>query len=53
MLVLLMVEITKCAVEMVAAGMVYLPSVIQIGSGIQVVLRLLPQQFVKLQCWYY
>jgi hypothetical protein len=32
----------------------FLPSsFLMIGSGIQVILRLLPQQFQRLQCWYY
>jgi hypothetical protein len=27
--------------------------IMKIGWGIQIKLRLLPQQFLKLQCWYY
>jgi hypothetical protein len=29
------------------------PRVMTIGSGTQVILRLLPQQYERLQCWYY
>jgi hypothetical protein len=41
------------AIQMVSGGMVYIPSFITIGSGIQVILRLLPQPFEGLECWYY
>jgi hypothetical protein len=40
-------------VEMASDGVMYIPSFIKIGSGIKVILRLLPQQFERLQCWYY
>jgi hypothetical protein len=33
--------------------MIYKPSFITIGSGIQVTLSFLPQQSERLQCWYY
>jgi hypothetical protein len=33
-------------------GMIHIPRFMKIGSGIQVILRLLPQQFERLQCWY-
>jgi hypothetical protein len=32
----------KCAGEMASGGMIYLPSFMEIGSGIQLILRLLP-----------
>jgi hypothetical protein len=37
----------KYAVEMASGGMIqaYLPSFMKIGSGIQLMLRFLPQQF--------
>jgi hypothetical protein len=38
---------------MASGGMIYVPSVMTIGSGSQVILRLLPQQSERLQCWYY
>jgi hypothetical protein len=31
----------------------YIPSLMTIGSGIQAILRVLPQQFESLLCWYY
>jgi hypothetical protein len=34
-------------------GMVYIPRFMKTGSDIHVVLRLLPRQFERLQCWYY
>jgi hypothetical protein len=34
-------------------GMTHIPSFMKIGSGIQILLRLLPQQFKWLQYWYY
>jgi hypothetical protein len=40
-------------VEMASDGMIYIPSFMKIGSGIQVILMLLPQQHERLQCWYY
>jgi hypothetical protein len=43
----------KYAVEMVSGVMMYIPSFMTIGSGIRVILRLLPQQFESMQCWYY
>jgi uncharacterized UPF0160 family protein len=41
----------KYAIEMVSIGMIYsyIPSFMMIDSGTQVMLRLLPQQFDKLQ----
>jgi hypothetical protein len=43
----------KYTVEMASGGMIYIPSLMTIGSGIRVILRILPQQFERLQCWYY
>jgi hypothetical protein len=42
----------KYATEMGSAGVIYIPSFMAICSGIQVVLRLLPRKFERLQCWY-
>jgi hypothetical protein len=33
---------------MVSGGIMYIPSFMTIGSGIQVILRVLPQQFERL-----
>jgi hypothetical protein len=38
---------------MASDGMIYISSFMKIGSGIQVIARLLPLQFERLQCWYY
>jgi hypothetical protein len=38
----------KCAVEMASGVMLYVPSLMETGTGIQVTLRLLPQQFESL-----
>jgi hypothetical protein len=43
----------KYADEVASSGTIYTPIFMTIGSGIQAVLRLLPQQFERLQCWYY
>jgi hypothetical protein len=43
----------KNATEMASGGMTYIPSFMTIGSGIQVISRLLLQQFERLQCSYY
>jgi hypothetical protein len=43
----------KYAVQIVSDVMIYIPRLMTIGSGIEVILRLLPQQFERLQCWYY
>jgi hypothetical protein len=40
----------KYAVEMASDGMIYIPSLMTIGSGIRVILRVLPQQFERPQC---
>jgi hypothetical protein len=37
---------------MAPGGIIYIPSFMTIGSGIQVI-WLLPQQFQRLECWYY
>jgi hypothetical protein len=36
------------AIEMASGSMIYIPSFMTIGSGIQVILRLLRQQFERL-----
>jgi hypothetical protein len=38
----------KCTVEMASGGIIYMPSLITIGSDIHVIFRLLPQQFERL-----
>jgi hypothetical protein len=38
----------KYAVEMASVGMIYIPTFKMTGSGIQVMLRLLPQQYERL-----
>jgi hypothetical protein len=43
----------KYTVEMASHGMIYIPSFMKIGSGIQVILRLLLRQSERLQYWYY
>jgi hypothetical protein len=43
----------KFAVEMASGGMIYTPSFMTIGSGIQLILRLFHQQSEALQYWYY
>jgi hypothetical protein len=43
----------KYIVEMASGGIIYVPSFMEIGSVIQVILRLLPRQSEGLQCWYY
>jgi hypothetical protein len=39
--------------EVISGGVTYSPSFMKIGSDIQVILRLSPQQFQRLQCVYY
>jgi hypothetical protein len=46
-------EIYEVAVEMASGGIMYIPSFMKIGLGVQVILKLLPQQFERPQCWYY
>jgi hypothetical protein len=43
----------KCAIEIASDGMMYIPSFMKIGSGIQAILRLLPRQSERLQYWKY
>jgi hypothetical protein len=43
----------KYTVQMASNNKIYILSFMRIGSGIRVILRLLPQQFEMLQCWYY
>jgi hypothetical protein len=45
-------ELTKYAVETVSGGMMCLPSFMKSGSGIQIIILLLSQQFETLQCLY-
>jgi hypothetical protein len=40
----------KYPIEMATAGIIFLPDIMKMGSGIQVILRLLLQQFEKM--WY-
>jgi hypothetical protein len=41
------------AAEIGSRSMIYIPRFMIIGLSIQVILTLLPQQFERLQCWYY
>jgi hypothetical protein len=43
----------KYTAEMVSNGMIYEPIYMKTGVGIQGILRLLPRQSERLQCWYY
>jgi hypothetical protein len=43
----------KNAFEMGSTGTICVPNFMTIGSGIQILLRLLPQEYERLQCWYY
>jgi hypothetical protein len=43
----------KYDVEMDSDNMIYVPSSMKTGSGIQVILRSLPRQSERLKCWYY
>jgi hypothetical protein len=43
----------KHVVEVSLGSMMYLPNFMTMGSDIQITLRLLPQKFERLQCWYY
>jgi hypothetical protein len=38
----------KCIVEMASSGMIYIPILMTIGSGIRIILRVIPQQFERL-----
>jgi hypothetical protein len=38
----------KYTVEMASGGMIYVPRLVTIGSGIRMILRVLPQQFQRL-----
>jgi hypothetical protein len=40
------------AFEMASSGMIYMAGFITIVSGILAILRLIPQQFDRLYCWY-
>jgi hypothetical protein len=41
------------AVNMALGAMMYTPSLITFGSGIQEILRFIFQQIESVQCWYY
>jgi hypothetical protein len=41
------------AVEMASDGMKYMAGFMTIDSDIQVILTLLPKEFLGFQCWYY
>jgi hypothetical protein len=43
----------KYTAEKASDGMIYIPSFTKISSVIQVILRLLPRQSERLQCWCY
>jgi hypothetical protein len=43
----------KYAVEMFISTMIYISSFMTVGTGIQVILRLLPKQLERLQFWHY
>jgi hypothetical protein len=43
----------KYNVETGSGGMTYIPSFITTCSDIQAILSSLPQEFERLQCWYY
>jgi hypothetical protein len=43
----------RCAVESASYRMAYRPRSVTMGSGSQLILKLLSQQFERLQCWYY
>jgi hypothetical protein len=38
----------KYTVQMMSGGMIYIPSFIKVGSDIEEILRLLPEQFERL-----
>jgi hypothetical protein len=46
-------EFANYPVAMASDGMKCIPSFMKIGCGIQVILRLVPEKFERLQCWYY
>jgi hypothetical protein len=43
----------KVTIEMALGGMMYIPSLMTISSGLRVILKVLSQQFERLRCWYY
>jgi hypothetical protein len=43
----------KYNVEMNSDGKIHAPRFMKIGLDFQVILRLLPRQAKRLQCWYY
>jgi hypothetical protein len=46
-------DIYDICLEMALGCMMYTRLFMTIGVGIQLILKLLPQQFERLQCWYY
>jgi UDP-N-acetylmuramyl pentapeptide phosphotransferase/UDP-N-acetylglucosamine-1-phosphate transferase len=52
-MVLLMIGIYEVRFWNGSGGVIYIPSFMTFGSGIQVILSLLPQQSERLECWYY
>jgi hypothetical protein len=46
-------EVMKSAVDMGSCDIIYIPNFMITDSGIQVILRLTPQQSDRLQCWYF
>jgi hypothetical protein len=38
---------------MAPGGMIYIPNLVMMDSEIQVILRILLQQFEMISCWYY
>jgi hypothetical protein len=43
----------KYAFEKASGDVTHIPSFMMMGSGIQVIIRLLSQEFERLRCWYY
>jgi hypothetical protein len=43
----------KYAFQMASGGMMNIRRFMAIGLGTEAILRLSPQQFERLQCWYY
>jgi hypothetical protein len=46
-------EIYEVRFDMASCGMIYIPTFMMIGCDIEAILSLVPQQFERLQCWYY
>jgi hypothetical protein len=52
MMVLLMGGVYEVSIQIARGGMTYIQCFMMTGSEIQIMLRLIPQQFENLQCWY-